>query len=232
VECSERKPDIELEWNMCGEECYAIDNFTCDISCPNFYEPNKETLFCELIPCSSRRPEPAEPEANCGSDCFYTSNTNICSSECDWFYEASSELDGVCVLLMCEERTPIGNSEISPSSPLVCGYFPCFMYDGVCLSECPNELIYDKTGVCVEGNNDENSKRKSVIIIIAISAFVGIVVIVLVVIIIALCVRKKKDNDEVEGLSQFNYTLQNNVCLVTFFFDFLYLIYSYRNFLL
>jgi hypothetical protein len=52
VECSQRKPNMQLSSNVCGESCFATDNFTCNVSCPTFYAPNKVSEFCELLLCS------------------------------------------------------------------------------------------------------------------------------------------------------------------------------------
>jgi hypothetical protein len=214
VECSQRKPDMQLPLSVCGDACFAIDNFTCGLSCPEFYEPNKETKFCELIPCSLRIPNREPTETNCGGDCFYTPTTGKCSSECGWFYKVSTELDGVCELLECRKRTPLEDGDISTSSPFVCGDFPCFLYSGVCLLECPTEMDHDEKGVCTKGKKEDtnDARRKSLIVIIAVSTFMGLVVIVLVIVIIVLCVKRNRGKEEDEDLSQYGYNLQINVC--------------------
>jgi hypothetical protein len=179
IDCMERKPDMNLERNVCGEDCYAVDNYTCVNQCPEFYKPNNRSSFCELIRCNLRRPIRDKEESNCGDDCFFDPRKDVCVSECDVFYVTSPELAGVCILLDCESRVPVVNSE--SLSLLICGDFPCFFSENKCVLECPDNEKHDSNGICVkeEKSSEDAIMNKFFIILIIISSIILLILIAL-----------------------------------------------------
>jgi hypothetical protein len=70
--------------------------------------------------------------------------TVTCSPSCSSFYIEDAET-GVCVPISCTLRSP------EQTSLLVCGPFPCFLSNGICLLNCPQGQAPSSTGICAPG---------------------------------------------------------------------------------